>query len=815
MHPKDQLLQDLFGVNAYDPDTGLFMLEEGGLAFGALCRPIAGADVAIQEKLNLLLNLPLPPATLIQFCLYASPDIERQLEDYQILRGRFDNPLLHTMTVERANFLRQGTIEPIDAASGLRIHDVTLLITVKLPPLGRTPDAQDLSQASESRNNFLQTLKSIGFAFEPLAAASYLRFMRTVLNHRPNATWRDSTTTLWDTGRLLCHQILDTDNAIEIDRDGLWLGERARVRLLHVKNYPEYVHFGVALRFIGDYVTGARGIRDTVLITCNVLLLDGEKKRGRLEADHAWTTQRMSGPMAKYMPSWKKRMESLDIAVRAVNEGDRLVRAYIGMALIVPTEEETPEGYAACERNAVAAQSNARAYFREMQFQLEPDRYFCQPLFFQLLPFAAESAMAPALMRYRTLPTRHVVPILPVLGAWRGTGTPLMTFHSRDGQLMTISPFDTGSNMNLTIAAQSGMGKSFLTNEMIQSLLSVGGRVWVIDIGYSYKNLCHQLGGEYLQFEAGRKICLNPFSVMADFTEEADVLAGIVQTMAAPNQALTDFQIAGVKRILSEMVGELGRESSIDELSRRLLAQTDPRLQDVGHQLFSFTSQGEYGQYFNGPNTFDANNPFIVCELEELNGRKHLQRVVLMQLMYQIQQQMYRGDRAQKKMIIIDEAWAQLAQNDSRDFIAHSFRRVRKFGGSAVVITQSVNDLWANEGAIAIVENCANMYLLGQKGTSINMIEKEGRLSIGDAGYRLLRTVSTVPGQYSEIMFITEGGVGIGRLVVSDFNKLLYSTKAEDVNAISVNEKRGLALEEAINAVLRDRQQPIRQRTAA
>jgi len=814
MHPKDQLLKDLFVVHAFDDESGLFMLDEGGLAFGAICRPIAGADAAVQEKLNLLLNLPLPPATMIQFCLYASPDIERQLEDFQVLRGRIESPLLHAMTVERAQFLRGATIDPVDAASGLRLHDVNLLITVKLPSLGRAPDPQDMATASEARNNFLQTLKTIGFAFDPLTAPAYLHFMRTVLNHRETATWRDTTRTQWDEKRLLCHQILDTDNAIEVDRDGLWLGEHARVRLLHVKNYPEYIHFGVALRFIGDYVTGARGIRDTLLITCNVLLLDSEKKRARMEADHAWTTQRMSGPMAKYMPSWKKRMEALDVAMKAVNDGDRLVRSYVGMAIIVPSETDDQAGYAACERRAIAAQSNARAYFREMQFQLEPDRYFCQPLFFQLLPFAAEAALETSLMRYRTTPTRHVVPYLPVLGAWRGTGTPMMTFHSRDGQLMTISPFDTGSNMNLTIAAQSGMGKSFLTNEMIQSLLSLGGRVWVIDIGYSYKNLCRQLNGEYLQFEASRNICLNPFSVMVDFTEEADVLAGIVQTMAAPNQSLTDFQIAGVKRILSEMVAAVGREASIDELARRLLAEPDPRLQDVGHQLFSFTSEGEYGKYFNGPNTFDANNPFIVCELEELNGRKHLQRVVLMQLMYQIQQQMYRGDRGQKKMLIIDEAWAQLAQNDARDFIAHSFRRVRKFGGSAVVITQSVNDLWANEGAIAIVENCANMYLLGQKGTSINMIEKEGRLSIGEAGFRLLRTVSTVPGQYSEIMFITEGGVGIGRLVVSDFNKLLYSTKAEDANAIQQHEKRGLPLQDAINAVLAERNQAQRRLAA-
>ncbi|MCV5736385.1 type IV secretion system protein TraC, partial [Escherichia coli] len=91
------------------------------------------------------------------------------------------------------------------------------------------------------------------------------------------------------------------------------------------------------------------------------------------------------------------------------------------------------------------------------------------------------------------------------------------------------------------IAAQSGSGKSFLVNEIISSYLSEGGQCWVIDVGRSYEKLCEVYDGEFLQFGRDSGICLNPFEIVEDYDEEADVLVGLLAAMAAPTQSLTDF----------------------------------------------------------------------------------------------------------------------------------------------------------------------------------------------------------------------------------------------------------------------------------
>jgi len=63
-----------------------------------------------------------------------------------------------------------------------------------------------------------------------------------------------------------------------------------------------------------------------------------------------------------------------------------------------------------------------------------------------------------------------------------------------------------------------------------------------------------------------------------------------------------------------------------------------------------------------------------------------------------------------------------------------------------------------------------------------------------------------VPGKYSELCFVTQQGMGVERLYVEPYKKLLYSTKAEDINEIKqVQEQQGLSLMEAISSVMATR----------
>ncbi|CDL64405.1 IncF plasmid conjugative transfer pilus assembly protein TraC [Klebsiella pneumoniae IS39] len=107
----------------------------------------------------------------------------------------------------------------------------------------------------------------------------------------------------------------------------------------------------------------------------------------------------------------------------------------------------------------------------------------------------------------------------------------------------------------------------------------------------------------------------------------------------------------------------------------------------------------------------------------------------------------------------------------------------------------------------AIAENSASMYLLGQTEETVESVKRSGRLTLSEGGFHTLKTVHTIQGVYSEIFIKSKSGMGVGRLIVGDFQKLLYSTDPVDVNAIDQFVKQGMSIPEAIKAVMRSRQQ--------
>ena len=779
----------LFPTLAYDPDSHLFLLDDQSLAFGYLCEPLPAGDQSHADRLLVLGNLDWPAETLVQVALWTSPDVEEQVARMEGLRIDTATALLRESTRRTAAFLRAGSAAPIAPGTDLRLRELHVLVTAKVPLTGPQPSDHERREARELQATALQVLATAGLRPRPLTADRHVRVMTTLLNWGPGAGWRDRIIPECDHTRLIREQYLDYDIGIEVDAKGLTLGEQ-RVQTFSVKRFPDRAGFGLAACFLGDPFSGSRGLRHNVLITLTLYFPDAEAARVKLTSRSQWAAHQVTGNLAHYLPRLAHHKRDFDALFARLDHGDRPLQAYLGIALFAPPAE------------ASSAASNLRTYWRELGFQVLPDRFFVLPLFLNCLPFGADRGAIRASFRYRTLSASHAVTLMPVFGDWKGTGTPVLNLVGRTGQLMDLSLFDSATNYNAVIAASSGAGKSFLANEILSTNLSVGGRCWVIDVGRSYANLCEALGGQFVAFTTDSNIVLNPFELIHNWEEEADVIAALVTAMAAPTQPLGDYRTAGLKRALRELWDTHGTGMDVDLIARALLACEDERLRDVGVQLFPFTSQGEYGRWFHGRNTMDFSAELVVLELEELKGRKHLQQVILLQLIFQIQQAMYLGERSRQKLVLIDEAWDLLTQGDVGKFIEHGYRRFRKYNGAAITVTQSLADLYSNPTGRAIADNSAHTLLLAQPAHAIDQLKADHRLPMTDAGAELLKTVHTVPGAYSEILTLTDLGAGIGRLVVDPFRQLLYSTKPADVAAIRRLRDQGFSIEQAINRLL-------------
>jgi conjugal transfer ATP-binding protein TraC len=795
--PEDERASGLLPAAAVNPETSMLLGTDGTAGMCFECRPVCYEDERILERLNGFLNDDYPVNTVIQFSVYRSPDISEQMRSYKRLRAGCRDPFLRSVTDERISFIKYHSRKNLVGKSfdnGI-VHTCRLVVSLKIHLASPVPTAEEEQKILTVGEKVQAHLRNIGLAPLKMDAASYIRFLQTVFNRTENALWRrtacDGT---WQTDRLLSEQILDPGTHIMIHRDHLHLGRHNYIRTLSARRLPEYVFPGSALSYVGDLLSGLSTVKANYMITVNLFYPDSESLRQSLERKRQFVVQQSAGPILKFVPVLAKKKQSFDELSESLQNGHRPVRLSYSAVLMAPSLKKL---------NTLS--TAMRNIWREQHFELMTDDCCQLPVFLNSLPFGGDWKSVRDLFLYFTISTQMAAPLLPVMGEWRGTGTFHSALFSRNGQLMSVSLHDSNTNKNAVIAAESGSGKSFFANELILSYLSAGAQIWVIDAGKSYKNICEIIGGDYLQFDESSSVCLNPFMLIRDYSEDEDAVVSLIQNMASQTNSLDEFQRTALRRIMQEQFQLRGNCLTVDDIRRECLKSPDKRIEDIGSQLYPFCSEGSYGRFFNGKSSIDFRNSFTVLELDELNGRRHLRQVVLLQLIYQIQQQVFLGDRGRRKIILIDEAWDLLKDGDVSLFLEHAYRKFRKYGGSAVIATQSVNDLYSTPAGQAIAENSATMFLLGQNAEAVESVRRSGRLTMSDGAYELLKTVHTMSGVYSEIFIKSELGIGVGRLIVSEFQKLLYSTSPEDVSDISFYTSRGADIASAVRQVLSDR----------
>src|SRR5581483_3479267 len=643
-------LSDLVPAVAYDPVTRVYQLNDGGLAFMFACRPLVGSDDSMADRLAVLINQDWPKDTMMQISLVAGPDIYGFLQHYRQCRSAKHKFLQELNELQEACFL-EGVQKGLYPSRPGRVRDATVFITVRCPgPADRPATEEERALVARRADAVESVLQSSYLVPVPVDPALYIRLMQTLFDSRENALWRRSTVPAYDELTPINEQICDPGVYVHRRSDAIDLPDGRVIQLLSTKRWPEKLQFGQARRYLGDLLTGSRGISEHCLMTLSIHFPDNEARRQKFATKRNWVTNALSGPLAKYVPQIAQQRESYDALFQSVDKGDRIVGLGFTIALFTTEEERT------------RASTNAITYMRECGFQFMTDHFVCLGVLLNALPMCCDPESVVNLQRHRSMAAEHAIVIAPLFADWKGTGTPMLTPISRAGQIMAISPFDSDESYNFAVAGSSGGGKSFMVNEMVVGALAMGGKAWVIDVGRSYSKICNILDGQLLDFDSNTDMCLNPFELVTNFKEQSDMLLHLLQSMASTNDPLKDVQVATMRKELSRLWDQHENRLLVDHVAEALVnnEDNDPRVRDVGRQLFAFTSKGEYGRYFNGKNNVRLDKDFVVIELEGLKERKQLLKVVLLLLIYRVRHDLTHGDRSQHKLFIVEEAWSLL-----------------------------------------------------------------------------------------------------------------------------------------------------------
>lgn len=779
-------LQDCLPYRSFDPETQIFV-NRSSYGFVLETLPLVGCGDEIPRQLTGLFQHTLPLGSNLQCLLIGSNRTGSWLNKWVKARGNSCHghlEILEELAKERKSYL----------SNQLGIRTFRLLLSYSEPHTIFTSWDAILAL----REQMITTLKGWGLPIKIWHAEDLLRGLDELLNPSFDL---DTLNIPWNPYDLLSAQLMSPSSRWKLEPSQIVFGENEQIlRLYTPRLFPPVWHLGAMGVLIGDPFDDFLRLKGNFFLSYGIHIAHEKTLKTRMLAKCGNVEKQAASPIAKYVPSLRKEAEEWTYVREKFEEGQRLVRTRFQVGLLSAPDQIERE------------QQTLFNLYRSQRWELALDRYVQLPSFLSCLPMIwGEGADDDSKLFQKTKTTLSHEPsnLMPIQGEWQGTASPGMLLVGRRGQLFTWSPFDNNEgNYNTCVVGRSGSGKSVFMQELLTSMLGMGGRVFVLDVGRSFEKTVKLLGGTYLEFSThhtrvGPNICINPFSSIPihDPEEASDALAmlkPILSLMAAPKEGTRDIEDAYLGQAIQEAWKEHLNQATITDVEQILLSHPNPIAQSLGERLYPYTNDGNYGRFFNGPATINLSDKLVVVELEELKERKDLQSVIIQMVILQITNSIYTGDRKTPSCLILDEAWDMLRGAQSGVFIETAARRLRKYFGGLVVGTQSVNDFYATPGALAAFDNSDWMCLLSQKDESIKMLKNSDRLVMDPAMERTLRSLRTEQGQYAEIMIKGPKGFAVGRLLLDPFSQTLYSTKAEEFSAVQTLVKQGWNLKDAV-----------------
>jgi len=822
-------LASILPYEAYDEETAIYYNRD---TVGFMLYASPGTSVSPTELkiLNGFFNQPHKAEATIQISLIADPNVEPILNRWADKKSNVADSSLaeifETLATNRVEYMASGKWDSLLTDQPFLLRNFHLVISYSIPILrGLTANdipEDDIDNLTRVRDSTIGLLRSAKIYAQNMKPERFINMMNGMLN--PS---REPQTHLhYDDNNLINNQIVDADTMALFNSGASTLIHKDEAYSLlpfHVRQFPQMWPGYKNGSLIGSFTNNILRLACPFIATLTVSAPDQVSAKGKVMRKSVRATQMCDSPMAKFVPQWKERKTDWDYTAKKVSNGNKLMDAFYQIILFSPQGREQE-----CEQVL-------KSVYESMGWVLSKSRYLPIHAFLGALPMGLCQEVKRALVAFGHFSTRlswTCTNIAPWIGEWKGTQTPMMLFNGRRGQVTYFDPFDNDKgNYNMSCSATSGSGKSFFTQEWIYSCLGNGGRAFVIDAGHSYKNLCKLLKGTYIDFGAGRPN-INPFSkvfsreniqrvekLASEQPEEYSIkdyindmmpmLKLLLSVMASPNSELSPKLLACLEIALNAAIEKHKEKTTVTKVVAMCFEQkneqgeTQDYAKDLALMLHSYTEEGMYGRYFEGDNNINMDNSLVVLELDALNAKGDLQSVVLLILMMQINQMMYlSGDKKQRKLCIIDEAWRLLGRGRAGGFIEEGYRVARKHGGSFMTITQKISDYYASETAKAAYANSDFKIYLRQDPGELAEAESKGYVSNSSGKVDVIRSLETVQGKYSELAIDSPSGLVALRFSVDPLTEKLYSTKAEEVDYIRDAESKGISLLDAVQALI-------------
>lgn len=305
------------------------------------------------------------------------------------------------------------------------------------------------------------------------------------------------------------------------------------------------------------------------------------------------------------------------------------------------------------------------------------------------------------------------------------------------GGLVIVDTWKRGNdrtNSNMVVMGVAGVGKSTAVKHIMLSEYMKGTKIITIDPESEYKDMCLNLGGDWINAGGGQGGMLNPLQIRpapVDDDGEADKLyqdeGNGMSDMALHIKtleiffnlylpSLSDMQKAILKQAVIELYNgfNIFWETDISALTskdfptfsdlhklleKKARANKEQTVYRDLALLMNDIASGSDSFLWNGHTTIETKSRFVCLDTHSLqNTSDNIKRTQYFNLLTWCWEQMSR-DRTERVMLICDEAYLMIDPKvpQSLVFLRNVEKRARKYEAGLVIISHSVVDFLAPE----------------------------------------------------------------------------------------------------------------------
>ena len=349
----------------------------------------------------------------------------------------------------------------------------------------------------------------------------------------------------------------------------------------------------------------------------------------------------------------------------------------------------------------------------------------------------------------RGIPTTSLAAVFPFIsGALQDPGGVYLGYNEYPVFVDFFKRDRERVNSNMMIIGKSGSGKSFATKTLLTNFAADNSKIFILDPENEYTFLCDSLKGKFIDVGSSEMGIFNPFHIMTSLKDdiveldevedvdaelnkdeaESDSLSQHLQFLEQFFKVILEGISSDAFETLNSLVVELYAEKGItdktiiktlapedypifDDLYNLICKKIDKATDDyqrknliiVQTYIKKFSSGGRNSNLWNGPSSITTKENFVCFNFRSLlaNNNELIANAQMLLVFKYLNNEIIKNrdfnlkyNTKRKVILAVDEAHVFINPNYpiALDFMQQMAKRIRKYGGMQIVITQNIKD---------------------------------------------------------------------------------------------------------------------------